>query len=135
MTKISKAKTTSNKNSSKAARRAVLASKLASSNEKDVKCAPKDFDERLFLVLKRNFPKVVSYGQSVKCSRVFFLNSHLILRNFLNACFDKQQNIRALSDHQILMLLSDCFRKVLGSDSKPCTMSVRVRYALTHEGR
>ena len=31
------------------------------------------------------------------------------------------------------MLLSDCIRKVLGSDSKPCTISVQ--YALTLEGR
>lgn len=47
MPKISKAKKTANKKgSSKAARRAVLASKLnASSSEKDVKVAPKDFDE------------------------------------------------------------------------------------------
>lgn len=41
----SKAKKTSNKKSTKAARRAVLASKLTSSTEKDVKIAPKDFDE------------------------------------------------------------------------------------------
>lgn len=39
----SKAKKTSNKKSTKAARRAVLAS--TSSTEKDVKIAPKDFDE------------------------------------------------------------------------------------------
>ena len=45
MAKVSKAKKTSNKKSTKAARRAVLASKLTTSNEKDVKCAPKDFDE------------------------------------------------------------------------------------------
>jgi hypothetical protein len=46
MPKISKAKKTANKKgSSKAARRAVLASKLSSSSEKDVKVAPKDFDE------------------------------------------------------------------------------------------
>jgi hypothetical protein len=46
MPKVSKAKKTSSKKTSKAARRAVIASKLnASSNEKDVKCAPKDFDE------------------------------------------------------------------------------------------
>ena len=43
----SKAKKTANKKSSKAARRAVLASKLnkSSDSEKDVKVAPKNFDE------------------------------------------------------------------------------------------
>ena len=45
MVKISRAKKTSNKKSSKAARRALLASKLSTSNEKDVQCAQKDFDE------------------------------------------------------------------------------------------
>jgi hypothetical protein len=47
MPKVLKAKKTAKTSkTSKAARRAVIASKQnASSNEKDVKCAPKDFDE------------------------------------------------------------------------------------------
>jgi hypothetical protein len=46
MPKVLKAKKTAGKKTSQAARRAVIASKQnASSNEKDVKCAPKDFDK------------------------------------------------------------------------------------------
>ena len=70
MPKISKAKKTSNKKSTKAARRAVIASKLTTSSDKDVKCAPKDFDETSEWEIE-----VIILFQFFLVSKLFFLST------------------------------------------------------------